>query len=1001
MSGYYQPAFPQLYGQSQGSYPQSQAPQQSYPARSADPRYPQGYAAAAQTQAAPQAAQAPAAQAYAGYQPAQGQAQAQPAAREEVVGNVAHISVTGCTHSTVGGIVRGSFTASGQNHGRPTYKKDTQVNGLDVQLYYWDDRDGASFCGWWFGPKVGGDQVWAYHPSSTAMTPPKGGWKVPYDGPVDHSFAISAAQPPAAQAATAPGAAAGATAATAAQYAVYQQQLQQYQQQQQAYQQQQDQQTQMQQQMIAQQQKALQMAEMQKKQEEMKRRQEEMRRQQEEARQRQQEEVKRKAAEHRVKMEEMNRQKMEQEKRMAEERKKQYEEQRATIRIRTCMQKVRMSKEEDLATNQQELAELMQVELPNCGSNAVKVQEECAQAVEQALKRIEAQKEVKRREEERKEEALRKQRELQEKAAALLKECSSKVAAAEELVEAVVAAAAHLAPEKELKLEAVQKAASALEAKAEAATAALAECGQFSKEKSGEMRMHVKPKDAEDDTPTLAQVLQRINEAQKKKDTAVREAGVNKDKLTRKAEAKKKLDAQLLKFKKYDANKDELLDKKEVIAYAKKEFSLTLNDARASKILSALADGKGVKKDDFQRLKVQIGIVREAQKDLARRKLREEHDKEIEKTKEGLKEKVVEADEKYSQVEGKVKEVEEAGKPLITEKMKSTEMQPLLEQLEEKAQELKAAIAGFKAELQELKSSVDQEVSLWFQGHCKPLDSKTAALEPRMQRWTTLLTRSRAEMKNRATAELNVLETQMVAMIRQHQKAKGLSADDLYAAMSTSEEVSKKDFLKFFQSCEVGEAERPPAEELTRLFTFLAGGDSSLPKERMMGIIRSYKKVLKDTILTKERGVNSGAVRKLAVGEILEITGQESADEEVDVVRVQCRTLKDDEEGWVTVSGNHGTPFLAEYKGVYKVVKETIITPYFELDSAEQREATKQLKEPVDRKLRPGELVDVWVWPKKEEKSGLVRLKCKCRSDGTVGWVTAVGNAGTVFLEVV
>ncbi|CAJ1358852.1 unnamed protein product, partial [Effrenium voratum] len=166
---------------------------------------------------------------------------------------------------------------------------------------------------------------------------------------------------------------------------------------------------------------------------------------------------------------------------------------------------------------------------------------------------------------------------------------------------------------------------------------------------------------------TLAQVLQRINEAQKKKDTAVREAGVNKDKLTRKAEAKKKLDAQLLKFKKYDANKDELLDKKEVIAYAKKEFSLTLNDARASKILSALADGKGVKKDDFQRLKVQIGIVREAQKDLARRKLREEHDKEIEKTKEGLKEKVVEADEKYSQVEGKVKEVEEAGKPLITE----------------------------------------------------------------------------------------------------------------------------------------------------------------------------------------------------------------------------------------------------------------------------------------------------------------------------------------------
>eukprot|EP00913_Durusdinium_trenchii_P031989 g29962.t1 len=90
------------------------------------------------------------------------------------------------------GIVRGNFTANGQNHGRPTYRKDQQVNGLDVMLYYWDERDGPNFAGW-FGPKVGGDQVWAYHPSRSAMTPPLRGWKVPYDGPVDDSFVIGAA----------------------------------------------------------------------------------------------------------------------------------------------------------------------------------------------------------------------------------------------------------------------------------------------------------------------------------------------------------------------------------------------------------------------------------------------------------------------------------------------------------------------------------------------------------------------------------------------------------------------------------------------------------------------------------------------------------------------------------------------------------------------------------------------------------------------------------------
>ena len=33
-------------------------------------------------------------------------------------------------------------------------------------------------------------------------------------------------------------------------------------------------------------------------------------------------------------------------------------------------------------------------------------------------------------------------------------------------------------------------------------------------------------------------------------------------------------------------------------------------------------------------------------------------------------------------------------------------------------------------------------------------------------------------------------------------------------------------------------------------------------------------------------------------------------------------------------------------------------------------------------------------------RSGLVRLKCKSRLDGAIGWVTQIGNAGTVFLEV-
>ena len=34
-------------------------------------------------------------------------------------------------------------------------------------------------------------QVWAYHPSRTASTPPASEWNVPHDGPIDPSFSVS------------------------------------------------------------------------------------------------------------------------------------------------------------------------------------------------------------------------------------------------------------------------------------------------------------------------------------------------------------------------------------------------------------------------------------------------------------------------------------------------------------------------------------------------------------------------------------------------------------------------------------------------------------------------------------------------------------------------------------------------------------------------------------------------------------------------------------------
>eukprot|EP00930_Biecheleria_cincta_P023467 TRINITY_DN1695_c0_g1_i1.p1 TRINITY_DN1695_c0_g1~~TRINITY_DN1695_c0_g1_i1.p1 ORF type:complete len:2092 (+),score=696.54 TRINITY_DN1695_c0_g1_i1:73-6276(+) len=86
----------------------------------------------------------------------------------------------------------GEYNESGNNHGRKVFKKVLETataETVDVFMYYWDQRDGAAFEGWWFGNKVGGTQVWS-HNASSGMAPPTSGWKIPWDGAVRSTLSV-------------------------------------------------------------------------------------------------------------------------------------------------------------------------------------------------------------------------------------------------------------------------------------------------------------------------------------------------------------------------------------------------------------------------------------------------------------------------------------------------------------------------------------------------------------------------------------------------------------------------------------------------------------------------------------------------------------------------------------------------------------------------------------------------------------------------------------------
>ena len=89
-------------------------------------------------------------------------------------------------------LLSGVYLAMEENHGRPFFRKDcgTHADGLpQVFLYYWDNRDGSEYMGWWFGERVGGVNVWSRSSCDSAL-PPCSSWRYPWDSESTNEFIV-------------------------------------------------------------------------------------------------------------------------------------------------------------------------------------------------------------------------------------------------------------------------------------------------------------------------------------------------------------------------------------------------------------------------------------------------------------------------------------------------------------------------------------------------------------------------------------------------------------------------------------------------------------------------------------------------------------------------------------------------------------------------------------------------------------------------------------------
>merc|ERR1712113_830365 len=158
---------------------------------------------------------------------------------------------------------------------------------------------------------------------------------------------------------------------------------------------------------------------------------------------------------------------------------------------------------------------------------------------------------------------------------------------------------------------------------------------------------------------------------------------------------------------------------------------------------------------------------------------------------------------------------------------------------------------------------------------------------------------------------------------------------------------------------------------------------------QFVNLIRRFMKAARETVITSEIDIKSNTLRRVGVNEVIELVDSPEKDETADILRARCRAMSDGLEGFITIRGNiSGADFVTDGGHLFIVVKDTILTPNLGLEGGG-----------TTRKLREGDIVKVREWARKEEKSGLMRMKCQVKSNGVVGWVTTVGNQGSVYVE--
>lgn len=156
-------------------------------------------------------------------------------------------------------------------------------------------------------------------------------------------------------------------------------------------------------------------------------------------------------------------------------------------------------------------------------------------------------------------------------------------------------------------------------------------------------------------------------------------------------------------------------------------------------------------------------------------------------------------------------------------------------------------------------------------------------------------------------------------------------------------------------------------------------------------IVRMYYKVVRHCVLSDNLQIEqSSQIRRMDVGEVIEVHRGPTLDTSVNVYRVFGRCIRDGINGWATIAGNTGVTFLMPGGRIFTVKVSIPLTQ--DLKDTEGEKLVRMIGE--------GEVLEVLEWARTSRSAlGVTRIRARAQLDNAVGWATTVGNDDKVYLE--